>query len=175
MIRNILFICFLLIPLCIYAQKNDLTKNQLNSMKCKDGLLIDTIHNIIRETYYKNGIESGVFKQYNSERKLLVFGEYCEGKMCGTWYFFETTGHLLFLLKNFSTNTYAITNEGNGKMYVPDYKCYSISYYPNGNIKNEGVLLWAEGQSPESDLSREYGEWKYFNKNGELVSVKEFK
>lgn len=158
-----------------YSQKDDLIKNQLNSMKRKEGLWIDTIHSVIRETYYKNGIESGTFKQYNLERKLLVMGEYCEGKMCGTWYFFEATGHLLFLLKDFSVNIYATTNEENGQMYVPDYKCYSISYYPNGNIKNEGLLLWAKGQTPESDLSREYGEWKYYNESGKLVSTKYFK
>lgn len=121
-------------------------------MKCKKGLWVDTIHNIVNETYYNNGLKSGIFNQYDLKGRLLVLGKCCKDKMCGTWRFFETIGYLLFVLKDFSINTYSITYEVNGQMYVPDYKCYSISFYPNGCIKNEGLLLWAEGQTPESDL-----------------------
>lgn len=173
---KILFIWVLLLtPICIFAQKDDLIKNQPNSMKRKEGLWVDTIHNIVNETYYDNGVKSGIFKQYDLKGRLLILGEYCKDKMCGTWRYFEDAGHLLFVLKDFSINTYSIINEGNGQMYVPNNKCYSISYYPNGNIKSEGLILWDEGQTPESDLSREYGEWKYYNECGKLVSTKCFK
>ena len=79
------------------------------------------------------------------------------------------------LFKDFSKNTYSIMNEGDKKTTTPDYKCYSVSYHPNGNIKNEGILLWSEGEAPESDFSREYGIWKYYNEKGILINTKEFK
>ena len=76
---------------------------------------------------------------------------------------------------SFSKNTISIINEGDQKIYTPDYKCYSVLYYPNGNIPSEGLLLWSEGETPEFDFSREYGEWKYCDKSGKLIQVKEFK
>jgi len=159
------------------AQKGYADKvNQLNSKGQKEGLWIDTIQKIrLREVYYKNGIESGIFKQYNLEGRLLIFGEYCEGKECGTWYYFGSYGHLIMTFKDFSKNTYSTINEGNGEIYVPDYKCYMTSYYSNGNIKDEGLLLWNEGDSFESDFSIEYGEWKYYDETGTLIKTKEFK
>ncbi len=156
----------------VFAQKGYVDKvNQLTDKGQKEGLWIDTIHNRIREVYYNNGIESGIFKKYNLKGKLFVLGEYCNGKMCGTWYYFENYGHLMMTFKDFSRNTYSIIDEGSGRRYIPDYKCYSTSYYPNGNVKNEGLLLWSEGESPESDFSVEYGEWKYYDEAGILIKT----
>ena len=80
-----------------------------------------------------------------------------------------------FCLNDFSKNTYSTINEGDGTKYTPDYNCHMISYYLNGNIKEEGLLLWSEGESPESDFSIEYGEWKYYDENGNLTEKKTFK
>ena len=44
------------------------------------------------------------------------------------------------------------------------------SYYPNGNIEKEGMLLCTEG--PWMDDSVEYGEWKYYDENGNLIKTK---
>ena len=70
---------------------------------------------------------------------------------------------------SFSKNTISIINEGDQKIYTPDYKCYSIFYYPNGNIQSEGLLLCSEGETPEFDFSREYGGWKYYDKSGKFI------
>ena len=45
-----------------------------------------------------------------------------------------------------------------------------IVYYPNGNIKEEGTVLWTE--DPNMDDSVEYGEWKYYDENGNLIKTK---
>ena len=50
------------------------------------------------------------------------------------------------------------------------YKCHYRSYYPNGNIEKEGMLLCTEG--PWMDDSVEYGEWKYYDENGNLIKTK---
>ncbi len=163
--------------LSVLAQKGDADKiNQFNSQGQKEGLWKEDIGTHWRnEVYYHNGIEHGVFRQYKKNGELSIFGEYCDGKMCGTWYYFGDYGHLWFLFKDFSRNTYSIINEGDQKEYIPDYKCYSIIYYSNGNIKAEGLCLWSEGEAPESDFSVEYGEWKYYDETGKLAKTKLFK
>lgn len=172
----IMILTGLVLHINIFAQKGYAEKiNQYNEKGQKDGFWIDTVHNVVFERYYKDGIESGVFKQYNQNGKLLIFGEYRNGQMYGTWFYFGNTGHLIMVFKDFAKNTYSVVNEGNEKKHIPDYKCYSISYYSNGNIKDEGVILWNEGESPESDFTFEYGEWKYYNDTGELIKTKIFK
>jgi antitoxin component YwqK of YwqJK toxin-antitoxin module len=168
-------ICFAL-NANVFSQKGYTEKiNQLNSKGQKEGFWVDSTKYRIKETYFRNDVLSGIYKEYNIKGRLLIFGEYKNGLMCGTWYYFTKDGHLWFIFKDFAKNLYAILNEGNGKKYIPDYKCYSISYYLNGNVQSEGLLLWSEGESPESDFSVEYGEWKYYDDTGKLTKTKVFK
>lgn len=96
-------------------------------------------------------------------------GEYQDDKMCGIWYYFENTGILWMVSHSFSKNTISIINEEDQKIYTSDYKCYSVFYYPNGNIQSEGLLLWSEGETLEFDFSREYGGWKYYGKSEKFI------
>lgn len=154
------------------AQKGYTEKvNQLNTKGLKEGLWREDVNKYWRtETYYQNGKKNGLYKSFNiSKGELDCFGEYENDTMMGTWYYFGDLGHLIMVLKDFAINTISINNEENNRKYIPHYKCYSISYYPNGNIKDKGLLLWNEGEDPESDLSVEYGEWKYYDESGKLI------
>ena len=44
-------------------------------------------------------------------------------------------------------------------------------FAPDGALESEGMLLW--GASPQAD-GQEYGEWKYYDKNGNLTETKYF-
>jgi len=171
----ILFCCAFICFSCCNAQKNMTKKtNQCNEKGQKEGLWIDSTRYKFTEMYYHNDSLSGVYKEYTREGELLVSGEYYEGKRCGVWRIFKD-GHLWFLFKDISKNTLIVTNENNGKKYTPDYKCYLASYYSNGNMQDEGLILWNEGESPISDFAVEYGEWKYYDENGKLTETKVFK
>lgn len=122
-------------------------------------------------TYYENGIKNGVYREYQFN-KLFVLGEYIKGKMTGTWYYFGDYGHLTMIQKDFQTNTYQTPTMHHVQGLCP-FRCYCIDYYPNGNKKSEGLLLWDE--DPQSDFTFEYGEWKYYDENGKLMSTKIFK
>lgn len=160
----------------IFGQKENINKaNQFNNKGQKTGLWVDSSGSFIIEKYYKNDILSGIYIEYYTTGKLSIFGEYKNGLRCGAWFYFDNNGYLTMLFKDFSKNNYSIINEGDGKKYIPDYKCYTITYYPNGNIQNEGTLLWSEGEAPESDFSVEYGEWKYYDENGKLIKTRNFK
>ena len=173
----ILFCSVLVCLSCLNAQKNMPNKtNQYNERGQKEGLWVDSSKYRITETYYHNDLLSGIYKEYYAPNgQLLVLGEYYDGKRCGIWRIYTDDGHLWFLFKDISENTFIVTNEGDGKRYTPDYKCYLVSYYPNGKKQDEGLVLWDEGESPISDLSVEYGEWKYYNEDGTLKETKVFK
>jgi len=160
-------------PFFIHAQKGYIDKiNQFNDREKKEGYWkedrgFDTI-----ELYYKNGQKSGVFKSYSKKGVLSSFGEYIDDKKTGIWYYFGDKGHLMMIQKDFSINTDTVILD-NKKKYVYPHKCYIVSYYPNGVIKEEGILLWND--DPEMDDSREFGEWKYYDETGVLIKTKEFK
>lgn len=139
--------------------------NQLNANNKKEGFWIeeDGSSHFRRELYYKNGIRHGFYKSYRNGR-LRGFGEYKDGKMVGTWYDFGDSGELVSLQNNFTENKDTFVIDGYKILYP--YRCYMILYYPNGNKKSEGIILWEE--DPMMDTSQEIGEWKYYTEEGEL-------
>ncbi|MDD2313018.1 MAG: hypothetical protein PHT14_10795 [Petrimonas sp.] len=147
--------------------------NKIDNNGKKQGLWIEENGNTRIERYYKGGVRSGVYKQFLAG-KLVILGEYTNDKESGIWYYYDKE-HLTMTFENYATNYDTITSEGGKGRYIPDYKCYYKAYYPNGTIKEEGWLLWSEGDSPESDLSVEYGTWKYYNEDGKLTQTKEYK
>ena len=90
-------------------------KNQFNNKGQKEGFWVEKSTYWIRERYFKNGMLSGIYKEFNSDGKLYTFGEYLNGKRCGTWYFFNDMGALWMVFKDFSKNTASIINEGDKK------------------------------------------------------------
>ena len=108
MIFRLIMLLLVSSSICFSAsgQKKHLNKiNQLNINGKKDGLWIDSTKYRIYESYYRDGVLSGVSKKYNSEGRLLTFGEYKEGKRSGKWFFFENTGYLVMVFQDFSKNT----------------------------------------------------------------------
>lgn len=153
----------------MFTQKGYIDKiNQLNNNGEKDGYWIENRPFGTIELYYKNGLKSGVFKSYSKKGILSALGEYTNGEISGTWYYFGDKGHLLMIQKDFSINTDTVILDNEKKKLYP-HKCYTISYYPNGNIEDEGILLWND--DPEMDDVREYGEWKYYDEMGKLVKA----
>jgi antitoxin component YwqK of YwqJK toxin-antitoxin module len=157
----------------MFAQKGYAEKvNQLNSKGQKEGFWKEDLKYQITETYYYNGLKLGIFKAFSKKGELTCLGEYKNDTITGVWYHFGDFGHLIMIQKNFKKNSQPIPAEHHAQGSCP-YQCYGISYYPNGVKKSEGILLWDE--SPESDFTFEYGEWKYYNDKGELIKTKIFK
>lgn len=155
-----------------FSQKSYVDKvNQLNNKGQKVGYWIEDRGYDTIELYYKNGQKSGVFKSYSKKGILSAFGEYVNGEITGTWYYFGDKGHLMMIQKDFSINTDTVILD-NKKKYVFPHKCYTITYYPSGVIQEEGVLLW--NTDPEMDDVRKYGEWKYYDETGRLINTKGF-
>lgn len=172
-----LILIFLLLGLNNYtfAQKEYKGKiNLVNEKGKKEGLWIEKQGNHFQaEIYYKNGIESGIFKRYNGFGKLDTFGEYKDGEMIGTWFDFGDDGHLTFTLEKFAKNTDSVLVDR--RRFMPEYKCYTKSYHPNGEIENEGTLLFFKDDGPYLDTTIEFGEWKYYDESGKLIKTQIFK
>ena len=172
----ILTLIGLAINIQTFAQIKDASKiNQFNEKGQKDGFWVDTVSNYeYYQSYYKDGILSGIHKEYNIDGILQVLGEFKDGEFSGTWYYFENDGRIWMIFRDFEKNDYPISDY-DGKTYIPDYKCYLTGYHPNGRIESEGIVLWSGDDNPVSDTSIEYGEWKYYDEQGNLIKTKIFK
>lgn len=152
-----------LIGIIITDKRRDFGRRTLASI----GVLKRTIKMVKKMGYTKNSVRG--------EMNSSCLANTGNDTITGTWYHFGDYGHLMMTFSEFTKNIHSIITGNNKGKYTPDYKCYMTSYYPNGRKKEEGLLLWNEGESPESDFSVEYGEWKYYDENGNLIEVKVFK
>lgn len=169
----ILTFLILLLSCDIFAQKDHIDKtNQFNEKGQKEGYWTEDRGFDKVELYYHNGKKSGLFKSYSKKGTLDAFGEFKDDEISGTWYYFGDKGHLISIRKDFAKNTKPVLLDI-GQSFVYPHKCYYISFYPNGKIEEEGVLLWDE--DPELDTVHEYGEWKYYDESGKLTRTKIFK
>ena len=168
--KKLLPILLLTIFSCnIFAQQPKGEVNKLNKAGKKEGLWITKDGGWRSETYYKNGLESGISKTFSPKGKLDIFGEYKSGIMTGTWYRFEDTGHLVYSFRDFTENKNSVIVDGN--KFTPEFRCYIICYYTNGNIEREGSVLFFKEDAPDSDTAINYGEWKYYDESGKLIKT----
>ena len=137
----------------------------------KQGLWIEGDETSHIEMHYKDGIISGVFKHFLAG-KLFSLGEFTDGHYSGIWYYYDDDGGIESSCENFAPNHDTIHQKWAEKC-VPDYKCYLKLYYSNGNIKEEGWIVWNE--SPLSDFSLQHGIWKYYDETGNLIRTEEFR
>lgn len=157
----------------MFAQKEHSEKiNELNNKGQKEGLWTDKGTYFIDYMYFVSGKPNGIFYRIKKSTNSLVwFGELINGDYSGTYYMFSDYGHLEIEMNNFQTNTNEVPLEHHVQGIFPNC-CYCVNYYPNGNKKSEGVLLFDD--SPVIN-SFEYGEWKYYDENGKLQKNKTFK
>lgn len=149
--------------------------NRLNEQGQKEGFWIERFDEFQIESYYKKGKASGVYKEYHNDY-LFCFGEYKEEKMTGIWYYLYDDRRITMLCKDCSENNkYTDTNDGDKIIFMPDTKGYCIGYYPDGKIREEGLLLWWQENGGPLVEFIEYGEWKYYDKDENKITFKEYR
>jgi len=171
-IRLSILLITLFVSYPTFAQKEFVGKiNQANKQGKKEGLWIENNTHYIDYMYYHNGNPNGMFYRIKKTNNSLVWlGELSNGDYSGIYYMFSDYGHLIEEMKDFQKNIKkSIEHQTQG---ICHFSCYCINYYPNGNKKSEGTLLFDD--TPVMD-SFEYGEWKYYDENGNLTKTKVFK
>lgn len=171
--------CIYIVLFSVFCIVNSYSQKLISAEEAKtkklQGLIKEVVHSRIFYTYYNQGIQDGAFVQTDLDGGIVIIGEYKNNEMCGTWYYFERDGMLMFKLDQFARNKNLVVNNDDYKNLIPEFKCYSTSFHSNGKVKDEGILLWCDGDSPESDMSIEYGEWKYYDTDGKLIKTNVFK
>ncbi|GHV15289.1 hypothetical protein FACS1894169_06220 [Bacteroidia bacterium] len=157
--------CFLffIIPVSFYAQKgaeNYINKYDRNNKKT--GLWIEPNDRFRKETYYLNGVKNGMYKEYNGYGTLFVLGEYKNGEMVGTWYYFGSKGHLTSKETGFSK----------AKVRGMKYKYFCTVFHLNGIIASQGYII--SDKSPYDELWTEVGKWNYFDESGKLIKTETY-
>ena len=147
------------------------------------------------EMNYKEGIIQGEYKNYFPDGKIKITGQYLNGEKSGDWVWYHYNGNidtecnyikgkLNGLYKNYDVDGkhYSDHEYRKGDLYSfsffdktgelirsDDKKSGTLnykSYFPNGNMKSEGLYDLKGGSE---------GEWKYYSKNGVLNNISIYK
>lgn len=173
--RLIVFIASLLVSVLSFSQEAQDVHNQYDENGDKTGLWITQDSCWRSFAYYKNGKRDGVFYRVNTHYGTLCdFTRYLNGEIEEQFTFHDKTGVLLGREYNFRKLDVDLKSPYKDWTWdkAPDRICHSVEYYPNGNIKAEGDLIFWSDDGPEIDFI-EYGEWKYYNEDGTMKEKKD--
>ena len=94
---------------------------------------------------------TGIWKKYHPNKRIRYTGQFKDGKELGVFKFYDiTTSRKPILIKTFYENS--------DSLFVQFYRL-------NGNLKTEGIL----------NERKRVGLWKYFYKNGAVMSQENYK
>lgn len=153
-----LLIIPLIVSTSIFGQSE---LNQFDSIGKKTGLWIDSVSDNIykRESYYKSGIKNGVEKVYSKKGKTLsFFGEYKNGHLVGTGYYFDDNGFLSFTILYEGFVAYRGKRYQKGKKYQ---KGFFTLYNKEGKIIESGTAFFVEGEEEFGEEIR-LKDWKHY-------------
>ena len=151
--------------------------NQYNSSGDKEGLWEeDWGPECIAYITYHNGERDGLFCAYRpSTNTFSQIGEYIAGEPRmvinmgeGDLSHRETPAGRITSFALYSTNNEFSIYTQDGSSFTPYYKRYEKNFYPNGQLKSEGFMIWDKDQDPEKD-SIKVGEWKYCDADGSIT------
>ena len=149
------------------SPKNKNTFNRYDDNGNKTGLWIEEDeYNQTKIGHYINGELNGMVVYYYYGRLDAIFN-YSNGIPSGHWYYFGDLSDLIGERIDIIPNSEIQLKFPHSGVIIPDSKCYSIEYYPNGIIAAEGIGLFCGFGEADGDFW-EYGEWKYYNEDGSL-------
>jgi antitoxin component YwqK of YwqJK toxin-antitoxin module len=100
---------------------------------------------------------------------LSYFGEYRKGKPVGSWYYFDEQSRLSMIESKIQKNTTMKLKHESGKMVILPWRSYLVKYYPNGYVREEGLVVY------EDDIeidNLKIGVWNYYDESGKLIRTK---
>jgi len=104
-----------------------------------------------KESYLKNGKLNGIYREYYENGNLRLIHHYSNGKnIDSSTYFYPKTN------ENVRIKKYWFRNDS----------YYKKEFYPNGRIKEEGIVL---------DSNIRIKKWKFYNNNGVIEEIREYK
>ncbi len=154
-----------------YSENNALECNQYDLQGRKDGLWIEKFaENFVQYTYYSHGVEHGIERGFNPLTSQLEYiGEVNQGAMAGTWYYSYNGDYIYMKCDDFRDTATLIPIVHNFVTKYAPHNCHCVCYYSNGKIQEEGRLFFFT--TPRMDDSGEYGTWKYYDEDGNLVKT----
>ena len=172
--RLIVFIASLLVSVLSFSQEAQDVHNQYDENGDKTGLWITQDSCWRNYRNYKNGKEDGVSYRLDTDDDNLDYFARCSNGELVDFYRFYDTGGLAYRMYNFRKLDVDLKSPYKDWTWdkAPDRICHSVEYYPNGNIKAEGDLIFWSDDDPEIDFI-EYGEWKYYNEDGTMKEKKD--
>lgn len=148
--------------------------NHFNAEGQKEGLWVENaLPGCVSYITYQNGKRNGLSFMRHLPTNTISWIEYSEnGELKALIQLSDGTekSHLypagtVLSIHFGSINSEFDIEKDDGTNYRPYYKAYSKYFYPDRRVKSEGFLVWDKGESLQKE-SKECGEWKRFDKNG---------
>lgn len=141
-------------------------KNFKNGVSNGSSYEYDASGRLIKQATYKNGVLDGLSKMYYPDGKLKAYGNYSNDFREGEWVWKYPDGSTK-IVEQYKKGQL----EGKVVGYFPDGSMERVmnlangngnfvQYYSNGKIKAKGNYK----------NYKEYGDWSFFDKNGNLIS-----
>lgn len=144
--------------------------NLFDSLGRKNGFWIDgTITKPTWQGYYMHGKMDGLYKQYYTNGALMMIGYYKEDTLTGKSMGFDDQGRLIFTEDSIQLSDITFRSDSN-TYFKPHYKSYCTDYYENGRKSREGWLAYDQIFLDFFEI----GLWKFYDREGNLVSTKKY-
>lgn len=172
--KSVIVIVALLMSVLSFSQQAESGYNKYDENGNKTGLWITQDEYRKNFANYKNGNKDGVSYNLDTDDGTLdYFVRYSNGELVDFYCFYDTGG-LAYRMFDFMEFEIELKTPYKGYTWdkAPDRICHSVDYYPNGNIKSEGDIIFWSDSDIEIDFI-EYGEWKYYNEDGTLKEKRE--
>ena len=128
------------------------TEITLNSENEHEITAFYTSGTIFMEYKTVNGLEEGPFKKYYEDGKVKEEGNFVKGKINGINKIYNEDGSILFV------NDYDPQKQ----------QVFSKEYYPNGQLKNEGIY-----SIKENTVGNQIGDCKYYKEDGSIDYIED--
>lgn len=150
--------------------------NQHDSLCRKEGLWIENVDDYILFEWFSEGRKNGISFSLKVSTNTLawfdyyVYGDFkalirlCDGTDNDSSY---TLGSVQSIYIGGINKEYQVVKQDDSS-FSPYYKAYAKYFYPNGQTKSEGFLVWDKGESVVND-SKAYGKWRHFDREENLT------
>lgn len=169
--KNILFLS-LLILLSIQttsAQSYMPKTNRKNSQHQRIGVwnLTNGYRNF--QVIYMDGHRTRSCKEMDRNGYLHTVGRYSYfGSLADSWFHFDKIGRIEYTIGQITNSNQLLFDTADGTLTAPALICTYMEYYPSGQLRKEGNLLFEVGTFPLDKSSRPYGIWKWYTPDGQL-------
>lgn len=145
------------------------TINDYNAKGQKEGLWILESESLTSFGWFLNGEKEGLhfawYHDSNTIDQIELFHQDSPTLYLGI----DELGRILSVMVCGINNEFSIMNV-DGSLYMPWYKSYCKTFFPDGRLASEGFLVWNIGDEIVMGNQVKCGVWRYYDQTGRMTT-----